>query len=95
MPIPIPHALLIFIGVCEVLGGLALIVPGLVHRWVGVTPLAAAALTLLTICAAGYQLMANAPVNAVMALVFGALCAFVAYGRWQKVPLVELRGQPG
>jgi uncharacterized membrane protein len=89
MPIPIPHALLLFIGICEVLGGLALIVPGLIHRWVGLTPLAAAALVLLTICAAGYQLMANAPGNAVFALVFGALCAFIAYGRWKKAPLRE------
>jgi hypothetical protein len=44
---------------------------------------------LLTICAAGYQLMANAPGSAVFALVFGALCAFIAYGRWKKVPLRE------
>ena len=87
MPIPLPQAFLWFIGVCEVLGGLGLILPGLTRVRPGLTPLAAACLVLLTICAAGYQILARQPESAVFALVIGALAAFVAYGRWRLAPL--------
>src|SRR5919198_6612311 len=61
MPIPLPQAFLWFIGVCEVLGGLGLILPCLTRVRPGLTPLAAACLALLTICAAVYQVLARQP----------------------------------
>jgi len=91
MPIPLPQAFVWFIGVCEVLGGLGLLLPGLTHVRPGLTPLAAACLVALTICAAGYQLLAAQPGNAVFALVIGALAAWVAYGRWRVAPLRSTR----
>ena len=42
MPTPMPGWFLRFIGVAELLGGLGLIVPGLLRRRPGLTPLAAA-----------------------------------------------------
>src|ERR671939_1265637 len=86
MPIPLPQALVWFIGACEVLGGLGLLLPGLTHLRPGLTPLAAACLVLLTICAAVYQLLAHQPESAVFALVNGALAACVAYAHWRLAP---------
>ena len=91
MPIPLPQAFVWFIGACEVLGGLGLLLPGLTHVRPGLTSLAAACLVLLTICAAVYQLLAHQPESAVFALVIGALAAVVAYARWRVAPL---RAQP-
>lgn len=87
MPIPLPDALVKFIGFCEVLGAVGLILPGLVRIQTWLTPLAAACIALLTVCAAVYQVMARQPESAVFALVIGALAAFVAWGRWRTVPL--------
>ena len=87
MPIVLPRAFLIFIGTAEVLGALGLILPGLTRVRPGLTPLAAAGLVLVTICAAIYQTLGHQPANAVFALVIGAVAAFVAYGRWRLAPL--------
>jgi len=87
MPIPLPSAFVHLIGVAEVLGAIGLILPGLVRVRTGLTPLAAACLVLLTLCATGYQLLASQPGNAAFAAVIGLLCAFVAYGRLRLAPL--------
>jgi hypothetical protein len=87
MPIPLSSLFLHFIGVCEVLGGLGLILPGLLRIRPGLTPLAATGLVLLTICATMYQLAAGQPESAVFALAIGLLAALVAYGRWRVAPL--------
>jgi hypothetical protein len=87
MPIPLSQAFLHFIGLCEVLGALGLILPGLLRIRPGVTVLAAIGIALLTVCAAVYQVMAGQPESAVFALVVGALAAAVAYGRWMPAPL--------
>jgi hypothetical protein len=87
MPIPLPQTLLWLIGACEVLGALGLILPGVTHLQTRLTPLAAAMLVLLTVCAATYQMLAGQPANAVFALVIGALAAYVAYGRTRIAPL--------
>jgi uncharacterized membrane protein len=81
MPIPLPAAMILFIGTCEVLGGLGLILPGLTGVRRGLTPLAAAALAVLTVCAAIYQVLAQQPESAAFALVIGALAGLVSYGR--------------
>jgi hypothetical protein len=87
MPILLPKAFVVFIGTCEVLGGLGLILPGLLRIRPGVTSAAATGLVLLTICAAIYQMMGRQPESAVFALVMGLLCAVVGYGRWRVAPL--------
>ena len=86
MPIPLPDWFLLFIGLCEVSGGLALLVPGITGIRTGLTPLAGVCLFALTVCATVYQLMAAAPGNAVFAIVMGLLCLVVAYGRSRVAP---------
>jgi hypothetical protein len=86
MPIPLPQGFVWFIGTAEVLGGLGLILPGLTRIQPHLTPIAAACLVVLTLCAATYQLMANQPANAVFALAIGLIAAGVAYGR-MRVPV--------
>jgi hypothetical protein len=94
MPIPIPDVFLKLIGLMEVMGAIGLIAPGLVHIRPGLTPLAAACLVLLTICAAVYQVMGHQPESAVFALGIGLLAAFVAYGRWRLAPLSGANDAP-
>ena len=86
LPIPLPRALILFIGVAEMLGALGLVLPGLLRIRPELTPLAAAGLVLVTIGATVYQLAADEPGNAMFAVVIGLLCAFVAYGRWKLAP---------
>ena len=87
LPIPLPGPFVRLIGVCEVLGALGLILPGLTRIRPGLTPLAAAGLVLLTICATVYQLAAGQPESALFAAGICLLAALVAYGRWRLAPL--------
>ena len=89
MPIELPRAFVLFIGTCEILGALGLILPGLTHIGTRLTPIAAACLTLLTVCATVYQLLAHQPESAIFAVLTGLLCLFVAYGRWRRAPRVS------
>lgn len=74
-----------FIGVCEVLGALGLVLPGLFRIRQVLTPLAAAGLTI--IMAGGTVLTALDDVAmAAIPLVVGLLSAFVAYARWRRLP---------
>jgi uncharacterized membrane protein YphA (DoxX/SURF4 family) len=70
-----------FIGVCEVLGGLGLILPGLLRRHQYLTKLAAVGLTILMIGAVVTTVMSLGAAAAVPPLITGLLCAFVAYKR--------------
>jgi DoxX-like family len=81
-PIPLPGWFVRFIGVAEVLGALGLILPGLLRIRPGLTPLAAAGLTIIMIGATAITLAGGQVATAVIPLVVGILSAFVAYGRW-------------
>ena len=86
--IALPGLFLHFIGVCEILGGLGLILPAIFRIKTWLTPLAAAGLVIIMIGATIIALKLN-PVTAVVPLITGILCAFVAYGRWRVRPLSE------
>ena len=86
-PIPLPGLLLRFIAVCEVLGALGLILPGLLRIRPGLTPLAAAGLVIIMIGATVINLAGGDVVPALITLVVGLLAAFVALGRWRLAPL--------
>ncbi len=73
----VPQPLLIFIAVCELLGGIGLILPAATQIQPRLTPLAAA----------GFHLTRGEYPNIVFTLILGALAAFVAYGRWVIAPL--------
>ncbi|HTG14720.1 MAG TPA: DoxX family protein [Blastocatellia bacterium] len=84
-PVPIPVLFLRFIGVCEVLGALGLILPGLLRIRPGLTPLAAVGLVIIMIGATVVNLMSGAPAVALITLLAGLLATFVAYARWKVI----------
>jgi hypothetical protein len=84
---PFPALFVRFIGVCEFLGALGMILPGLTRIRPGLTPLAAAGLVIIMIGATVSTLLIMDPVVALMPLVVGLLAAFVAWGRWKAVPI--------
>ena len=75
-----------FIGVCEVLGALGLVLPGLLKIKPGLTILAACGLVIIMIGAT----VLSAPQGVGMAALPFVTCilsAFIAYGRWRLAPL--------
>ena len=85
-PVALPGWFLRFIGVCEVLGGLGLILPGLLRIRPRLTPLAAIGLVLIMVGAIVITLIGGQPVAALISLLVGLLAVFVAYGRWRVAP---------
>jgi len=85
-PVALPGPFLRFIGACEVLGALGLILPGLLRIRPGLTPLAAAGLVIIMIGATVITLVVGEIVAALISAVVGLLAAFVAYGRWRVAP---------
>jgi hypothetical protein len=81
-----PGLFLRFIGVCEVLGGLGLVLPGLVGVRPGLTPLAAVGLVIIMIGATATTIMIGQVAASILSLIVGILCLFVAYGRWRLAP---------
>jgi len=86
MPVALPGWFLHFIGVCEVLGALGLVLPWLLNIRPKLTPLAAAGLVIIMIGATTITLIGGAVAMALIPLVVGLLAGFVAYGRWGEVP---------
>ncbi|MGH8527818.1 MAG: DoxX family protein [Gammaproteobacteria bacterium] len=84
--IPLPGLFVRFIGVCEVLGAIGLILPWLLGIRPGLTPLAAAGLVIIMIGATVLTLVGGEVAPALIPLVVGLLSAFVAYGRWRLAP---------
>jgi|SRR5579862_4333306 len=75
-----------FIGTCEILGAIGLILPSLLRIKPWLTPLAAAGLFIIMIGATVVSVPEGFAVAA-LPLVVGLLVAFVAYGRWKLAPL--------
>jgi uncharacterized membrane protein YphA (DoxX/SURF4 family) len=83
----LPGIFLHFIGLCEVLGGLGLILPSALRIKPGLTPLAAAGLAIITAGATVLTLMGPMKGMVVVPLVTCLLCIFVAWGRWRARPI--------
>jgi len=79
-----PEWFIRFIGVCEVLGALGLILPGLLRRQQHLTVWAAIGLTIIMIGAAVTTVISLGVAPAIFPLIIGLLCAFVAYGRRKR-----------
>jgi uncharacterized membrane protein YphA (DoxX/SURF4 family) len=86
-PGTMPAAMVRFIGVSELLGGLGLLLPSLTRIQPKLTALAAAGLVVVMVLAAGFHVTRSEfgalPVN----FVLGGLAAFVAWGRFKKAPI--------
>lgn len=76
-----------FIGVCEVLGALGLILPGIFRRQQFLTSIAAVGLTIIMIGAVVITAVGPGAKYSIPPLITGLLCAFVAYSRWKVRPL--------
>lgn len=70
-----------FVGVCEVLGAIGLILPALLRIKPGLTPLAATGLVIIMIGAIVVTLMTGGIAMALFPFVVGLLLVFVVYGR--------------
>ncbi|MGW0478978.1 DoxX family protein [Nonomuraea sp. NPDC003214] len=83
----VPQPLIVFIGVCEVLGGVGLILPTMTRVRPKLTPLAAIGLTLTMFLAAVFHVVrgeyALVPAN----LLLGAATALIAVGRGKHRPV--------
>ena len=78
---PLPAAFIRFIGLCEVLGALGLVLPLALKIRPELTSLAAAGLTLIMIGAAGTTLAVGGGAMSVMPLLIGVVTALIAFHR--------------
>jgi len=85
MPVAVSGLFLHFIGVCEILGGLGLVLPMLLRVKPWLTPIAAIGLAIIILGAIGFSLMLGV-MQALLPMVVELLLIFVAYGRWRLVP---------
>lgn len=85
MPVALSGLFLHFIGVCEVLGGLGLVLPMLLRIKPWLTPIAAIGLAIIILGAIAFSLQLGV-MQALMPVVVELLLMFVAYGRWRLVP---------
>lgn len=85
--IALPGLFIKFIGVCEVLGAIALILPGLLRIKPGLTSIAAAGLVIIMIGATVLSIAADGIAAGLVPLIAGVLCALIAYGRLRLAPL--------
>lgn len=83
----VPQVLIVFVGACEVLGGVGLILPTMTRVKPKLTPLAAAGLTLTMVLAAGFHLTRDEYTLVPANLVLGGVAAFIAVGRWNRRPV--------
>jgi hypothetical protein len=79
-PVVLPYSFILFIGVCEILGAIGLVVPWLTGIKPWLTPLAAALLIIIMIGAVVTSFPGGISLIIVPAVV-GLLCLFVALGR--------------
>ena len=88
-PIVFSIAFLHFIGICESLGALGLILPGVTRIQTWLTPLAAAGLTIIMIGATTVTIIGMGVAPAIFPAVVGIVTVWVAYGRTRIAPISE------
>jgi hypothetical protein len=84
---PLPVAFIQFIGICETLGALGLLLPGLTRIHTELTSLAAAGLVIIMVGAVVVTAAATPGAGVLVPFVVGCVAAFVAWGRWRLASL--------
>ena len=84
-PIQVPVAFIRFIGVCEILGAIGMILPGLTRIRPGLTPLGASGLVIIMIGATVINIVNGMAAVAVPTAALGLMAASVVWGRWWSV----------
>ena len=86
-PIVFSMTFLHFIGTCEILGALGLILPAATRIRPWLTPLAAAGLTIIMIGATTVTVISMGILPAIFPAVIGLVTAWIAYGRTRVAPI--------
>ena len=86
---PFPGEFIRFIGVCEVLGAVGLILPCALRIRRELTPLAAAGLAIIMVGATMTTLAIGGGVLALIDVVIGVLAATVVYGRREALSVLR------
>lgn len=76
-----------FTGVIDFLGGLGVLLPALLKFKPILTPIAAVGIVLLMVSACIFHICRGEASQIGFNLIFGAIAAFVAYGRFKWVPI--------
>ena len=82
----VPAALVRFIGFAELAAGVGLVLPAATRILPILTPLAAAGLAVVMGLAIPFHIMRGES-NVALHIVVVALCAFVAWGRFRRLPI--------
>lgn len=85
----LPLLFIQFIGVCELLGAVGLILPSLLRIRPMLTPLAAAGLAIITLGATVVTLVIGGGIMALYPFIIALLCLFVVWGRTRIAPIAE------
>ena len=88
-PLSLPITFIHFIGVCECLGALGLLLPGALRIRTALTPLAAAGLTIVMIGATSISIVSLGVAAGIFPAVVGIVTAWIAYGRTRVAPLAD------
>lgn len=88
---PLPGLFLKFIGLCEVLGALGLVLPGILRRRQVLTPLAAAGLTVIVTGATITTLAIGGGATALFPFTTAVIAGLVAWGRLPKPPALHVQ----
>lgn len=83
----VPVGLVKLTGVVDLLGALGLVLPALLRIRPGLTPLAALGTIVLMVVASIFHIARGEASAIGVNLVFAGLAAFIAWGRWAKVPI--------
>ena len=89
-PVVFPLTFLYFIGICECLGALGLVLPAATRVRTALTPLAAAGLTIIMIGATVVSILAMGALAGIFPAVVGLVTAWIAYGRTRLAPLADV-----
>ena len=85
-----PRAEVIFIGIAEVLGAVALVLPMATGALPWLTPLAALGLGIIVLIASGFHQRVNEWLPAIETALWASLAAVVAIGRWELIASVGI-----
>lgn len=84
-----PLAFMYFIGVCEILGGFGLLLPGLLHMRTVLTPIAAAGLAIIMVGATTVTILSMGVAPSMFPAIVGVIALSIAYGRTRVAPLFD------
>ena len=83
--VQLPITFVRFIGVCEILGAIGMIIPGITRIRPGLTPLGAGGLVIIMIGATVVNIVNGPAVVAILTVALGLMAGYVVWGRWWSI----------